>query len=90
LKETDLFDSQRYKELFYPNENLAADGGVEQTNPTVELKSEIHRIADEIEDESVEYVSEDGDSGGSTMVSRDAMVEWMDDLRAVANRLDTT
>jgi len=90
LKETDLFDSQRDKKLFYPDENLAADGGKKQTDPAVELKAEIHRIADEIESESIGYVSEDRDSGGSTMVSRDAMVEWMDDLRAVANRLDTT
>lgn len=90
LKETDLFDSQRDKELFYPDENLATDSGVEQTNPTDELKTEIHRIANEIEGESIGYVSEDRDSGGSTMVSRDTMVKWMDDLRAVANRLDTT
>ena len=50
-------------------------------------RDEIDRIANEIQDRSVNFVGEDRNSGGAVMVPRDDMVEWMDDLRAISDEL---
>jgi len=49
----------------------------------------IQRIADEIESESIGYVGENRDSGGSTMVSRDKMIAWIDDLRDAVQEVNS-
>jgi len=44
-------------------------------------RSEVDRIADEIEDRAIGPVGKDRDSGGSVALPRDRLLRWADELR---------